>query len=76
MKMILWCANNVLLCIVQGECKTKYSVIIQQGMLENAVDMLIKQERSFLKMFFQKTFHAEINLKENITKLQQSNDDN
>ena len=46
-------------------------------MLENAVDMLIKQERSFLKVFFQKTFHAEINLKENIIKkLQQSNDDN
>ena len=45
-------------------------------MLENAVDMLIKQERSFLQVFFQKTFHAEINLKENITKLQQSNDDN
>ena len=45
-------------------------------MLENAVDMLIKEERSFLKVFFQKTFHAEINLKENITKLQQSNDDN
>lgn len=46
-------------------------------MLENAVDMLIKQERSFLKVFFQKTFHAEINFKGNIiTKLQQSNGDN
>lgn len=46
-------------------------------MLENAVDMLIKQERSFLKVFFQKSFHAEINLKENIiTKLQHSNGDN
>ena len=45
-------------------------------MLENAVDMLIKQERSFLKLFFQKTFDTEINLKEHITKLQQSNGDN
>ena len=77
MKIILWCEKNVLLCIVQGECKTKYSVITQQGMLENAVDMLIKQERSFLKLFFQKTFDAEINLKEHIiTKLQQSNGEN
>ena len=46
-------------------------------MLKTAVDLPIKQEKSFLKAFFKKTFDAEINLKENIaTKLRQSNDDN
>ena len=46
-------------------------------MLKTAVDLPIKQEKSFSKVFFKKTFDAEINLKENIaTKLRQSNGDN
>ena len=46
-------------------------------MLKNAVDIPIKQERSFSKALFKKTFDTEINLKENIiTRLRQSNDDN
>ena len=69
--------DNEISCIVQDECKTKYSVTIQQDMLKNAVDIPIKQERSFSKALFKKTFDAEINLKENIiTKLGQSNDGN
>ena len=41
-------------------------VTIQQDTLKNAVDIPIKQERSFSKALFKKTFDAEINLKENI----------
>ena len=35
-------------------------------MLKTAVDLSIKQEKSFSKVFFKKTFDAEINLKENM----------
>ena len=68
--------DNEVSCIVQDEHKTKYSVTIQQDMLKNAVDIPVQQERSFSKALFKKTFDAEVNLKENITKLRQSNDSN
>ena len=46
--------NNEASCVVQGECKTKQSVIIQQDLLKNTDDMPMKQERSFSKAFFKK----------------------
>ena len=68
--------DNEVSCIVQDECKTKYSATIQQDILRNAVGISIKEERSFSKALFKKAFDAEINLKENIKKLRQSNDGN
>ena len=46
--------NNEASCVVQDECKTKQSVIIQQDLLKNTGDMPMKQERSFSKAFFKK----------------------
>ena len=34
--------DNEVSCIVQVECKTKYSFTIQQNMLKNAFDISIK----------------------------------
>ena len=46
--------HNEVSCTVQDECKTKYSVTIQPDKLKNAVDIPIKQERSFSKTLFKK----------------------
>ena len=54
--------DNEVSCIVQDECKAKYFITIRQNMLKNAIDIPIKQAKTFLKT----TFNVEINLKENL----------
>ena len=46
--------DNEVSCIVQVECKTKYSVTIPQNMLKNVFDISIKQEENFRKRFSKK----------------------